>query len=211
MDSKTLAALQRMLLAMHPFGAMLGETAGGAASDDAQTAAGPITPYNTSQPGVERALLEAISYGRQLDGLMRAVEVLLRRVEPSLTAEERAELVPYHQLRDEIAAIKQQARARRVAQLRRSVHEITALHRDDPEAFAQLSADMAPLLAALHAQHEAAGGRAPQPDDGGEAAIDTETPDEPLAKADPSQGAAPGAERDGSDGVRAPIEPATTS
>ena len=90
-----------------------------------------VTNENSSAPMVEKEVVSAHSYGRQIGRLMDAVVAIADKI----GAADDPRVEPLIALAAEIEAIKQEARQRRRTEL---LDELKALKRSDPKAWSEL-------------------------------------------------------------------------
>lgn len=97
-----------------------------------------VTYNNSSAPAIERDVLQQHSYGRQIGRLMDALSVLVERLPAG--AKDDPRVADFKALANDIARIKNDARAPRLERLQQ---DIEALREEDPKAYRQLQAMLA--------------------------------------------------------------------
>lgn len=98
-----------------------------------------VDSFNSASPETERDVLKVASYGRQIGRLADAVAELVKRdAGPSCEAFEELQ-----ELRDEVDAVKERARAKRVV---RMTGDLVALKASDPKQFARVKAALLAVL-----------------------------------------------------------------
>lgn len=94
-----------------------------------------INRANSSAPEIERAVVEQHSYGRQIGRMMDALTAMIETLPAARRKDER--IVEFTEIVREVQAIKRRAE---LPQVQRLQAELEALRRDDPKAWAELSA-----------------------------------------------------------------------
>ena len=98
-----------------------------------------VTLENSRAPGVEHAIANKVSYGRQIGRMMEAMEVLVRllpadaRKDPAVT--------DFVAVAAEVRRVKQQAEAQRLERLKA---DLDTLKREDPEGWKNLMKGLRP-------------------------------------------------------------------
>jgi hypothetical protein len=134
-----IADLQRLLLALHPLGPLLGPLG---LREDGGGPALPLDSLNAGDAELERRIHAEFSYGRQLRIVIGALDSLL----DGTGAADDPRLADFRAMAARLRAIEADARSQRIARVRHALAELAAWRTVDPDAYAELAGQAASTL-----------------------------------------------------------------